>query len=119
MFSLGYGGRFAWPFTLNFFLPVLPASALRLHVARARGAAFAARLYCVLVLIAAAARCLAASTRTYVNAAMFDAHVARPSGGWGIEVALCVIAAAFAILVCFSDPGWAMMERWSPSSRWS
>lgn len=102
MFSLSYGGHFSWPFTLNFFLPVL-LPLLCGFVWPDRPVRFSRPLIAA-ILIAAVA--IPAARVAFWNVG-FDS-LWYGYAWWGIQVALCLMAAVFAILVSLSDPRWAI-----------
>ena len=102
MFSLGYGGPFSWPFTLNFFLPVLLPLLCSYFWPR-RPVKFSLPLITAIM--------IAAVLIPAAQVALWNVGLAyNPWHGlaaWAIEVGACVIAAVFAILVGLSDPRWA------------
>jgi hypothetical protein len=100
--SLSYGGHFSWAFTLNFFLPILlpvlcaffwPARPMRLSLP-----------VIAVVLIGAV---VIPAARVALWRVGFDS-LGHGYAWWGIQVALCFVAAVFGILVSLSDPRWAI-----------
>ena len=102
VFSLSYGGHFSWPFTLNFFLPIL-LPLLCGFVWPDRPVRFSRPLIAA-ILIAAVAITVARVAFWNVG---FDS-LWYGYAWWGIQVALCFIAAVFAILLSLSDSRWAI-----------
>lgn len=102
VFSLSYGGHFSWPFTLNFFLPIL-LPLLCGFVWPDRPVRFS-RPFIATILIAAVA--IPAARVAFWNVG-FDS-LWYGYAWWGIQVALCFIAAVFAILLSLSDSRWAI-----------
>lgn len=102
VFSLSYGGHFSWPFTLNFFLPVL-LPLLCAFVWPERSPRLSLPLVAMILIVAALIPA--------AQVAFWNAGLANPWHGlasWALQVSLCGVAAVFAILLSLSDPRWAM-----------
>lgn len=95
-FALGYGGRFSWTFTLQFFLPVaLPLVCAFLPPKRP------VRLPLLVMTMVVVVAALVPSRNLL--------HTLPGLSGWAIEVAVCVVIGVVVLLASLSDPRWVVM----------